>query len=567
MSSEREVERHPDPRSGLTRRQLLGAGAGMAGAAAATGGVWALAGAPDAPAPPEHMRGQDHPAAIAEFEFAERTLAELQADMAAGKTSSGALTQAYLERIAALDRQGPALAAVIESNPEAMQLAAALDAERQAKGARGPLHGIPVLLKDNIATADRMLTTAGSLALAAAPASADAFLVQRLRAAGAVVLGKANLSEWANFRSTHSSSGWSARGGQCRNPYALDRCPSGSSSGSAVAVSANLSAVAVGSETDGSIVSPASVCGIVGVKPTLGWVSRSGVVPIAHSQDTAGPMARTVSDAAALLAVLAGIDPADSATAGAKGREPDFSGALRAEALRGARIGVLRERYFGYSPLADKVAEQALLALKEAGAVLVDPANLPTASKIDGPEFEVLLYEFKADLEAYLAKLGPANTVRTLDDLLRFNEREASREMPHFGQEIVQMAAKKGPLTEPAYLKALASCRDLARKKGLDAVFAKFHVDALVAPTGGPAWLIDLVNGDSVSGGSSTPAAVAGYPSVTVPAGFARGLPIGLSFIGPAWSDARLLGYAYAFEQATKARRQPKFLPTADLGG
>ncbi|MEO8502894.1 MAG: amidase [Acidobacteriota bacterium] len=552
---------------GLSRRGLLGVGAGLAAAVATADWAGALSGRASADAPALQdaacPAGFDDPA----FEFAEATLSSLQDAMASGKTSSRALTEAYLGRIAALDRQGPTLAAIIESNPEALQIAEALDAERKAKGSRGPLHGIPVLLKDNIATGDRMLTTAGSLALASGPAPKDAFLVQRLRAAGAVPLGKANLSEWANFRSTHSSSGWSARGGQCRNPYALDRSPSGSSSGSGVAVAANLTAVAVGSETDGSVVSPAAASGIVGIKPTLGWVSRTGVIPIAHSQDTAGPMARTVADAAALLAALAGVDPVDAATHGAAGRALDFTRFLKPDALRGARIGVLRERYFGYSTHADAIAETALKALKDAGAELVDPANLPTASEIDTPEFEVLLFEFKADLETYFASLGPSNKIRTLEDLIKFNESERAREMPYFAQEIVEKAAAKGPLTDAAYKKALATCVDASRTRGLDVVFAKFKVDALVAPTQGPAWLIDLVSGDSVSGGSSTPAAVSGYPSVTVPAGFACGLPIGLSFIGPKWSDGKIIGFAYAFEQATKVRRQPRFLKTADLAG
>ncbi len=550
-------------RSRLSRRALLGAGAGLA--ATRLMGQAAPAASPTPSSAPSGADGRDARPAPP-FEFAEATLADLQAAMISGRTTSAALTNAYLERIAALDRRGPALGAVIETNPEALEIAAALDAERRARGARGPLHGVPVLLKDNIATGDRMLSTAGSLALAYGPAPRDAFLVERLRAAGAVPLGKANLSEWANFRSTHSASGWSARGGQCRNPYALDRSPSGSSSGSAAAVAANLTAVAVGSETDGSIVSPAAACGCVGIKPTLGWISRSGVVPIAHSQDTAGPIARTVADAAALLAALGGLDANDVATkAGAGHWVADFTAALQPGALRGARLGVMRERYFGYSPATDAVIGEALAALQAAGAVLVDPANLATAKAMDEPEFEVLLYEFKADLEAYFAALPAASPVRTLTDLLAFNERERRREMPYFGQEIVELAAKKGPLTDGAYRKARQACLDAARTRGLDALFAQHRLDAVVAPTQGPAWLIDLVNGDSVAGGSSTPAAVAGYPSVTVPAGFVHGLPIGLSFVGPAWSDARLVGYAFAFEAATKIRREPAFLPSVDL--
>ncbi len=543
----------------LSRRSVLGAGA----TAVAMGLARAVPGA--AQGNDDDGREAGVAAARAPFEYGEATLAELQAAMASGKTSARALSEAYLARIAALDQRGPTLRSVLETNPDLLEHAAALDAERAAKGARGPLHGIPVLLKDNIATADRMLTSAGSFALAAAPAPRDAFLVARLRAAGALVLGKANLSEWANFRSTHSSSGWSGRGGQCRNPYALDRSPSGSSSGSAAAVAASLAPIAVGSETDGSIVSPAAACGLVGVKPTLGWISRSGVVPIAHSQDTAGPMARTVADAADLLVALGGADPADTPTVGAAA-DAARAGAVKLDpgALRGARIGVMRERYFGYSPQTDAVIEESLRALAAAGAVLVDPADLTTAKEIDEPEFEVLLYEFKADLEAYFASLGPGAPLRTLEDLIAFNERERAREMPFFGQEIVVKAAAKGTLEDAAYKKARAACIDAARTRGLDALFAKHRLDAVVAPTQGPAWLIDLVNGDSVSGGSSTPAAVAGYPSVTVPAGFVHGLPVGLSFVGPAWSDAKLLGYAFAYEQATKMRRPPAFRSTAD---
>jgi amidase len=543
---------------GLSRRGVLGGGAALAAAALARA-VPAVAGT---------GRDGDEPGAAPSppFEWEETTLAALRAALDGGKTTSHALCESYLARIAALDRRGPTLRSVIETNPELLAQADAADAERRAGRAHGVLHGIPVLLKDNIATGDKMLTTAGSLALAAAPAPRDAFLVVRLRAAGALLLGKANLSEWANFRSTHSSSGWSARGGQCRNPYALDRSPSGSSSGSAAAVAANLAPVAVGSETDGSVVSPSAACGLVGIKPTLGWISRTGVVPIAHSQDTAGPIARTVADAAILLAVLGGADPADVATAGGAGKwVADFTPHLRPGALKGARIGVMRERYFGYSPATDALIEESLRALKDAGAVLVDPANLTSARDIDAPELDVLLFEFKADLEKYLASLGPNAAVRTLKDLLAFNEREKAKEMPYFGQELVAQAAAKGPLTDPAYVKARAACVTAARTRGLDALFAKHKLDALVAPTQGPAWLIDLVNGDSVQGGSSTPAAVAGYPSVTVPAGFVSGLPVGLSFVGPAWSDARMVGYAYAFEQATKARRTPRFLATVEV--
>jgi amidase len=491
--------------------------------------------------------------------------------MTAGKYSARGLAAAYLERIAALDRpgrHGPGLRAVIEVNPDALAQAAALDAERKARGPRGPLHGIPVLVKDNIATRDRMETTAGSLALLGVKPPRDAFVVERLRAAGAVILGKANLSEWANFRSPHSSSGWSGRGGQCRNPYALDRTPSGSSSGSAVAVAANLCAVAVGTETDGSIVSPATCCSIVGIKPTLGLVSRAGIIPIAHSQDTAGPMGRTVADAAALLGVLAGVDPADDATAAAAGRvQPDYTSFLDSGGLRGARLGVCRSHFTGYSPATDALFEEALAALTHLGAVLVDPADIATAGQFDDSELTVLLYEFKADLNRYLAEWAPGAAVRTLADLIAFNERAKDTELPFFGQELFVQAQAKGPLTEQEYLRALDKNRLLARTQGIDAVLAEQRLDALVAPTGGPASLIDLVNGDPGGGGSfSSPAAVAGYPHVTVPMGYVRGLPVGLSFVGRPWSEGTLIKCAYAYEQATRVRRPPRLLPTVDLG-
>jgi amidase len=487
---------------------------------------------------------------------------ELQARMASGAESSKSITQKYLDRIAQRDGR---VRSVLETNPDALAQAEALDRERKAGKVRGPLHGIPVLLKDNIATKDRMHTTAGSLALMDSVVPADAFLVARLREAGAVLLGKTQLSEWANFRSTHSSSGWSGRGGQCRNPYALDRSPSGSSSGSGVAVSANLCAVAVGSETDGSIVSPSSASALVGVKPTVGLVSRSGIVPISHSQDTAGPMARTVKDAALLLEVLAGRDPADVAT-GAKGARFDvrYSAALDRSALKGARIGVARNKYFGYHPATDALAEEALKVLKAEGAVLVDPANIATAGKIDEPELEVLLYEFKADLESYLSKLGGSGP-RTMKALIEWNQAHADTEMPLFGQELFLDAEKKGPLTSAAYRKARDACIRLSRKEGIDATLSKHRLDAIVAPTQGPSWLIDWVNGDYSSGGCSTAPAVSGYPHVTVPMGQVRGLPVGFSFIGGAWSEAKLLGLAYAYEQASRARKPPTFAASAVL--
>ena len=491
----------------------------------------------------------------------EVSLDDLQRRMASGEETSRSITQKYLDRIAQRER----LRSVLETNPDALVQADALDRERKAGKVRGPLHGVPVLLKDNIATKDRMHTTAGSLALMEAVVPADAFLVGRLREAGAVLLGKTQLSEWANFRSSHSSSGWSGRGGQCRNPYALDRSPSGSSSGSGVAVAANLCAVAVGTETDGSVVSPSSASALVGVKPTVGLVSRSGIVPISHSQDTAGPMARTVRDAALLLEVLAGRDPADPATA-AKGARFDvrYAAALDRGALKGARIGVPRPVYFGYHPATDALAEKALELLKAEGAILIDPAPVPTAAKIDEPELQVLLYEFKADLEAYLSKLGGTGP-RTMKALIEWNQAHAEAEMPLFGQERFLDAEKKGPLTSPEYLKARQACLRLSRKEGIDAVMDKHRLDALVVPTQGPAWLIDWVNGDSAAGGSSTAAAVAGYPHVTVPMGQVRGLPVGLSFFGRAWSEARLLALAFAYEQATHARKPPTFASGAVL--
>ena len=500
------------------------------------------------------------------FALDEAGIEQLQGWMTSGRYTSRRLTELYLERIQQLDRDGPQLRSISEVNPDATAIASALDAERTSKGPRGPLHGVPIVIKDNIDTADRMTTTAGSLALEGSIAARDAFVVERLRAAGAVVLAKTSLSEWANFRSTKSSSGWSARGGQVKNPYALDRSPCGSSSGTGSAVAANLAAAGVGTETDGSIVCPSGAAALVGIKPTVGRVSRTGIIPISRTQDTAGPMARTVADAAVLLEMMQGRDPQDSATmAAGAARGFDHRTALDTRALSGARIGVARKRYFGYSPATDRVIERALADLKAQGAVLVDPADIPTASGLDDCEFEVLLYEFKAGLNAYLGQLPPSAKVRTLSALIAFNERERSREMPFFGQEILHMAEAKGPLTSPAYRRALTTCRSRSRTLGIDAVMKKHRVDALVAPTGSPAWPIDLVNGDHFLGASSTPAAVAGYPNVTVPAGYVYGLPVGLSFIGPAWSESKLVALAYAYEQATKHRTKPRFLGTADL--
>jgi amidase len=502
------------------------------------------------------------------FALEEATIADLQQRMQSGRETARSIAEQYLARIDAIDRNGPAVHSVLEVNPEALAIADRLDAERKSGRTRGPLHGIPILIKDNIATADRMMTTAGSLALAGVTPPRDAFLVERLRAAGAVILGKTNLSEWANFRSTHSSSGWSGRGGQTRHPYALDRNPSGSSSGSGAAIAANLAAAAVGTETDGSIVSPSTTNGLVGIKPTLGLVSRTGIVPIAHSQDTAGPMARTVADAAALLAAMAGSDPSDPATR--RARADDYTAALDLDGLKGARIGIVRKKLFGYSPAADQIAERAIGVLRERGAVIVDPANIPTLGKFGDSEFEVLLYEFKADLNKFLTWLGPAAPVHSLKDVIAFNEAHKDQELTFFGQEIMEMAEKKGPLTAAAYKAALAKNHRLARTLGIDAVMTAHRLDALVAPTGGPAWLTDLVNGDGAPGSPdaqapSTVTSVAGYPHITVPAGFVHGLPVGISFFGRAWSEPTLIRLAYAYEQATKHRRPPTFLSTADI--
>lgn len=500
------------------------------------------------------------------FELDELTVADLQARLQSGEDTCRSLAEKYLSRIAALDHDGPTLRAILETNPEALDQADALDRERREGRLRGPLHGIPVIVKDNIDAVGPMTTTAGSLALEGWIPPKDAFIVSRLREAGALVLAKANLSEWANFRSTRSSSGWSGRGGQCRNPFALDRNPSGSSSGTAVAISANYAPLGVGTETDGSIVSPSNNCGLVGVKPTVGLVSRTGIIPIAESQDTAGPMTRTVRDAALLLSVLAGIDPDDRATGAAQGHvEADYTKFLDPNGLQGARIGVPRKNLFGYNPAADRVAEEAIRQLEKLGATIVDPADIPTIDAFGDAEFEVLLYEFKDGLNRYLARQGSEARARTLEALIAWNEENRSREMPYFGQEIFEMAEKKGPLTDAAYRKALADCREKTRRRGIDAVMDRHRLDALVCPTSGPAWLIDLVNGDYGTGGSSSPAAVAGYPHITVPAGEAFGLPINISFIGRAWSEPTLFRLAYAYEQATKHRRAPRFLLTAEL--
>ncbi len=491
-----------------------------------------------------------------------KSVADLQAMMTRGAITSRALTEFYLARIDSLDKKGPTVNSVIERNPEALAIAEAMDAERAAGKPRGPLHGIPVLIKDNIDSADRMRTSAGSLALADSTSPMDAYIVQRLRASGAVLLGKTNLSEWANFRSTRSTSGWSGRGGQTRNPYVLDRNPCGSSSGTGAAIASDFAAVGIGTETDGSIICPSSMCGLVGLKPTVGLWSRSGIIPISASQDTAGPMGRSVADVAVLLGLLTGIDPRDKATNASKGKShEDYTKFLDADGLSGARIGVARN-LAGFNHTVDATFDAAIEAMAKAGAVIVDKANLTTAGKFDEAESLVLDYEFKAGVNAYLKSLGASAPLKSLTELIAWNEKNAVREMPWFGQEIFLRANKRGPLTDPAYLAARATSLRLAREEGIDAVMARHRLDAIICPSNQPAWTTDLLNGDHFTGGNTSFAAVAGYPSITVPMGFDHELPLGLSFIGKAWAEPTLLKIAFAFEQRTRARRAPQFLPT-----
>ncbi len=494
----------------------------------------------------------------------EATIHDLQEAMASGQVTSQQLTERYIARIVALDQSGPMLRSVIEVNPDALDIARQLDEERQAQGIRSPLHGIPILLKDNIATLDKMQTTAGSLALVGSRPPRDAFVAQKLREAGAVLLGKTNLSEWANWRSTTSSSGWSARGGQTRNPYVLDRTACGSSTGSAVAIAANLAAASLGTETDGSIICPATSNGLVGIKPTLGLTSRAGVIPISHSQDTVGPFGRTVTDAAILLSAITGVDVHDAVTQESTGKfYNDYTQFLDAQGLRGARIGVARQTYFGYNSKSDAIAEAAIEVMRSLGAEIIDPANIPTSERLASSDTEltVLLHEFKADLNAYLATL--TNTpIRSLADLIAFNAAHATEEMPYFGQELFMRSQETTSLEDSAYLSALADNHRLARQEGIDAVMNEHNLDALVMPSGGPSWSIDLITGDHTIGGCEQVAALAGYPLVSVPAGFTFDLPVGITFLGRAYSEPTLIKLAYAFEQATKVRRVPQYLVT-----
>jgi amidase len=537
----------------ITRRSFLKAST-TAGAAGALAGTGTVAGAGAALA-----GSDDH---VPPFPFEEATIAELQAAMTAGRLSSRRLTQAYLRRIRRIDLSGIQLNSVIEVNPDALEIAAGLDAERRRGKVRGPLHGIPILVKDNFATRDKMETTAGSLALLGAEVPRDAFVIRQLRRAGAVILGKTNLSEWANFRSTQSSSGWSGRAGQCLSPYVLDHNPCGSSSGSGTAAAASLAAGALGTETDGSIVCPSSHNALVGIKPTLGLTSRSGVVPIAHSQDVTGPMCRTVADAATVLGAMTGVDPRDPATADSRGHlHHDYRRFLDPNGLRGARIGVWREGVFGASPEADAIAEAAIADLSRLGATVVDPTDIPDMDQVGDPEFTVLLCEFKDDIAAYLSELRHTD-MRTLADLIAFNEANADRELRWFGQEIFLLSEATGGTADPAYADALATSKRLAQN-GIDQTMDRHDLDAIFSLTASPPWTTDLVNGDHFLTGSSTPAAVAGYPNITVPAGFSFGeLPVGVNFIGRRWSEPTLIKLAYGFEQGTNARHAPRFVPS-----
>jgi amidase len=538
----------------FTRRDFLRTGA----TAAATAAVGLAA----APALPAEAADFSDPGPS---DLVEVTIAELQARMRAGRLTARELVERYLERIEAIDRHGPTVNAVLEVNPDALAIADALDRERRQRGPRGPLHGIPVLIKDNIDTHDRMHTTAGSLALLGSTPPQDGTMAARLRAAGAVILGKTNLTEWANFRAANPSSGWSGRGGQTLNPYALDRNPCGSSSGSGAAVAANLCAAALGTETDGSILCPSGINMVVGIKPTLGLTSRAGVIPISHNQDTVGPMGRTVADAAAVLGALVGVDPRDPATAASAGRFfTDYTRFLDPNGLRGARIGVIRQVFAGFQDKVNVVYDAAIEAMRQAGATIVDPADLPDVQEIaaSGDENTVLLFDFKADLNAYLAARRDPS-IHTLQDLIDFNVAHAAQEMPFFGQEVFlqsQAVNLNDPATIAAYQAALANDKRLGGRDGIDAALSAFRLDALVAPTNSLAWKIDLLDGDRDLGGSSTPTSLAGYPAINVPAAFSFGLPVGITFMGTAFSEPTLIKLASGFEAATKARRPPRFV-------
>ncbi len=564
-----------DPKEqGMNRRQLLGTvGGAVVGGAAMGSAVFAQTGASVPAADAKSAATAANGAKP--FELEELSIRDLQAGLASGRWTSQRLVELYSARIVEVDRvgvRGVGTNAIAETNPQALEIAEALDGERKAGKVRGPLHGIPVVLKDNIDTGDRMQTTAGSLALAGSRATKDAFLVERLRAAGAVILAKTNLSEWANFRSTHSSSGWSGRGGQVRNPYALDRNPCGSSSGTGSAISANLAAAGIGTETDGSIICPASMCGLVGFKPTVGLVSRRGIIPISSTQDTAGPMCRSVADAALLLQAITGTDLLDPATAASAGKASDYAAALDVNGLAGACLGVVR-KFFGWHPEIDRQMTEVLAMLRQLGAVLVDPVEIPHLSEYDASEYEIMLYEFKHGLNAYLGALpegadgAPAGAPRSLAELISWNREHAAEEMPWFGQEILEQAEAKGPLTEEAYTQALATNLRLSRGEGIDAALGANKLDGLICPSMGPAYLTDWLNGDHYGGSATSPCAVAGYPHITVPAGEVHGLPWGLSFMGTAWTEAKLVRYAHAFEQASRARRAPRFLSAIDLAG
>ncbi len=497
------------------------------------------------------------------FDLNEITIDELQKKMESGEIMAVQICEKYLERIKQAD---PLLKSVIELNPDALEIARQMDEERKAGKIRGALHGIPILLKDNIDTGDKMQTTAGSLALEGNIAPKDAFIIKKLRDAGAVVLGKTNLSEWANFRSTNSSSGWSGRGGQVRNPFCLDRSPCGSSSGTGAAVSANLCAIGIGTETNGSIVCPSGINGIVGIKPTLGMWSRQGIIPIAHSQDTAGPMARTVKDAAILLGALAEFDSSDAETHLEKGENfTDYTQFLDENGLAGMRIGIASEM-IGFNAKVDALFKLAVEAIKAKGAEIIEEVKFENLRKWDDPSYQVLLYEFKADLNKYLQE-HPSAPVKNMAEIIEFNRKNADREMPWFAQEIFELAQSKGDLTTEEYLTALKESKRFAGKEGINAVMEKHNLDAIIAQTNGPAWTIDWVNGDHYSGGSSSPAAISGFPNVTVPMGTVEGLPVGISFFGKAWSEPKLLKIAYAFEQATKHRKTPGFWETLTVPG